>query len=175
MKLQCRSCHCDVHIEVKRADEEMTPEALRLFLGSKLGRGLKDENMGEIFIIKPCYADPNTRSILGCIEVVPIGGDIAYLGRLKVSRAFRRQGVATYLLEEARLECQRLGIKSAFFVTLLNGPAKLVEKCGAYELTKKMMISAGVPGRLLKQFNGRNSYWAFFDIKDFQPKFQHKK
>lgn len=173
MNLKCASCACSVTVQIKRANEVMTVEGLRLFLGSKLGKGLQDSDMGNILVARACRADRNTYKILGCIEVMSLDGKVAYLGRLKVARAFRRQSLGTYLLEAARLECKRLGIKSAFAVTLLTGPAKLVEKCAAYTLTKELMIRGGVSKDLLREFNNKNRYWAFFDIQRFQPRLQH--
>lgn len=152
---QCGSCRAHALLDIRKANEHDFP-ALKKFLGKYLRENLTKEQCGDM-LIALLYGD----KIVACAGKRSVSPNTAYLGWCKVARPFRRQGIARLLLEKLIAEAKKEGKKIAYAVTLLEGPAKLVQGFAPEEITIRKMHGA-VPVRWLTRFKkDENRFWKF--------------
>jgi ribosomal protein S18 acetylase RimI-like enzyme len=126
---------------------------IRRFLGSFMGKGLTDSEVkfGTVTVVHG--------KIIGYVEVLPFGKSV-YLCRLKVHRAFRRQGQAGRLVLMALKQARNTGAEVLFAVTQPNRPAaRILQSLGA-ELTNKAELIEAMPGVVIDRCNDQeHSFW----------------
>ncbi len=161
MKVKCRGCETFHNVVIGSPNKDDFSK-LRSFLGEYLGKGFKKENMDDMQVAR---LENYNGKIIGCVQIVSLPKPAGYLARLKIDRAFRRQGIAEELMRKTLGIMRPFGYTNVYAVTLKKGPGLLVEKLGAKEITRSQ-LAIHVPEPLLTDYDGNFKYWFIPNNKD---------
>jgi N-acetylglutamate synthase-like GNAT family acetyltransferase len=155
----CRSCGRHIAHIALRSPYAYELKTIRTFLGTFQSAGLTEEEL-RYAIVATVPNGPHGERIIGFLAAIPCPDASIYLCRLKVLRAFRRQGIGKMLVSCVLEVARRAGVPHAFAVTIAHAPASVLFANLGFTTIPLDTLRRFVPAPLSERYQeGTHEFW----------------